>query len=370
MSSDSAASDVVQQRITEGLTRRRSRAAVRQLVRVTPWAAGVLVLFALAGRLFAWPPTVTWTAIGVVAVAAAGWFVWMRRPVRATDRSAASLDADASLGGELRSAFWFAAQHESSPWSAFHLERAATRLTLVQWADFYPPVRATRAWSITAVLVLVAALATVRVPVRHPVTAVAVTQVTPAVPPMPLEALLPPDVRKRLEDLLAQIEAGKIAAAAANAKLQELREMLSKIDPSIEPELAKLAARSADAPVAEGAKGNAQSLADRAAAAAKSDLPADLREQLKDLASRLANPRVGERADSSAERAATADAGQLSKASAGAEANQASLAQVAVQISREAASDPGNGQMMLAGAGSMGGDSSAGAGGNSGARSG
>ena len=368
MAIDFSARDVVRERVTEGLARRRGRRAVRELARIAPWVAAVALVAAVLARMLGWPIAATWIGLGAAAVGVGAWFVWRRRAPAATDLMASSLDADAGLGGELRSAFWFADQRDQpDPWAAFHLERAAERLTVLEWSDFYPPVRATRSWVITAVLVAVTAIVTVRLPVRH-TAAAGVKSATIDTADLPLEAMLPPDVRKRLEDLLKQIEQGKIAAAAANAKLEELRDLLSKIDPSIDPQLANLAKRADEAAKAEG-NGDPRSLADRAKAAAASDLPADMREQLKDLASKLANPRVGERQGESQNASASTDAGQLGKASQGAQASEASMAQAALQLSREAASDP-SGKMMLAGAGSMGGDSTAGAGGNKGAKTG
>jgi hypothetical protein len=368
MAMDPSARDVVRQRVTEGLARRRARRAVRELARIAPWAAAVVLVAAVLARVLGWPVAVAWGGLAVVALAIGAWFLWQRRAPTATDVIASSLDADASLGGELRSAFWFADQPEVDPWATFHLERAAARLGVLQWSDFYPPVRATRAWAMTAVLVALAAVVTVRLPARHTAAGTR-TAGTVDTADLPLEAMLPPDVRMRLEDLLRQIEAGKMAAAAANAKLKDLQDLLSKIDPSIDPKLAELAKRAQEAAAAEG-QGKPPSLADRAkAAAAKSDLPEDMREQLKELAERLGSPRTGERQGESENAAANADAGQLGKSSQGAQAADASMAQAALQLSREAASDP-KGQMMLAGAGSMGGDSRAGAGGNSGAKSG
>ncbi len=366
----SSARDVVRHQVAEGLGRRRARHAVAALARVAPWVAGATLALAVAGRLLAWPTSVSWMALAIAAMGLGGWFLWLRRLPAPTDVIAASLDRDAALGGELRSAFWFTDQQEHTSWAAFHVERAAERLAVVPWADFYPRVRATRSWAIAIGLALAAAVVTIRLPARQARVATgksAAAQVDPS--QVPLEALLPPDVRKRLEELMSQIEAGKIEAAAAAAKLEDLKDLLSKIDPSLEPALADLAKRSAQAAAAESGKADARSLAERAKAAAKSDMPADLRQQLEDMANRLANPRVGERQGNSNEAAASSDAGQLGKASAGAEASQANAAQAAMQLSREAASSS-NGQMMLAGAGSMGGGSQAGSGGNQGARTG
>jgi hypothetical protein len=370
MTSGLSAQDVVRQRVHEGLRQRRARKATRAVVEVAPWAAAAVTIVSLVVRLAHWPAWIAWTTIGVGAIGLVAWFLWLRRVPTPTDAMAASLDEGAGLGGELRSAFWFAQQREPAPWAAFHLDRAAERVTVLNWSDFYPAVRATRAWAVTGVFVVAAIALGIHIPPGHvaPRAGAAKAATGPA-DDVPLELLLPPDVRRKLEDLLAQIENGKIAAAAANAKLKELQDLLSKIDPSLDPALAKLAKQAAEASLAENKTADAKSLAERAKADAQAALPPDLKEQLEDLASRLANPRLGARQGESAERSASGDQGQLSKASNGANAQQANAAEAAMQLSREAASDPQSGQMMLAGAGQMGGDSSAGAGGNSGGKS-
>jgi hypothetical protein len=370
MTSGLSAQDVVRQRVRDGLGERRARRATRAVLRAAPWAASVAVTVALVVRVAGWPASITWTTLAVAGAGLVAWFLWLRRVPPPTDAMAATLDEGAGLGGELRSAFWFAEQREPGPWAAFHLERAAERVAVLDWSDFYPPVRATRAWVLTGVFVVAAIVLNVHIPARRaaPPAGAARSAAAPA-DEVPLELLLPPDVRKRLEDLLSQIEKGKIAAAVANAKLKELQDLLSKIDPSLDPALATLAKRAADAAVAENKTADPKSLAERARADAHSGLPQDLKEQLEDIASRLANPRLGARQGESAERSASGDQGQMAKASAGAASAQANAAEAAMQLSREAASSQG-GQMMLAGAGSMGGDSSSGAGGNSGAKSG
>ena len=370
MTSGLSAQDVVRQRVQEGLGQRRARRATRAVVGVAPFVAAAVAIVALVVRLAHWPASITWTTIAVGAIGLVAWFLWLRRVPTPTDAMAASLDEGAGLGGELRSAFWFAEQREPGPWAAFHLERAAERVTILNWSDFYPAVRATRAWAVTGIFVVAAIVLGTHIPPKHvaPLAGAAKTA-TGAADDVPLELLLPPDVRRKLEDLLAQIEKGKIAAAAANAKLKELQDLLSKIDPSLDPALAKLAKQAAEASLAEKNNSDAKSLAERAKTDAQAALPPDLKEQLEDLASRLASPRLGPKQGESAERSASGDQGQLSKASNGANAQQANAAEAAMQLSREAASDPQSGQMMLAGAGQQGGDSSAGAGGNSGGKS-
>ena len=73
---------------------------------------------------------------------------------RASDLDAATIDEDAGLAGELRSATWFAALPERDMWAECHVARAATRLRGISWLQLYPPVRARCAQLTTAALVL------------------------------------------------------------------------------------------------------------------------------------------------------------------------------------------------------------------------
>ena len=57
------------------------------------------------------------------------------------DRAAAAIDVDAGLGGELRSASWFASREERDDWADLHLERAAARLNGIDWASCIPVAR-------------------------------------------------------------------------------------------------------------------------------------------------------------------------------------------------------------------------------------
>ena len=72
---------------------------------------------------------------------------------RATDLDAATIDEDAGLAGELRSATWFAALPERDTWAECHVARAATRLRGISLPQLYPPVPARRAQLTTAALV-------------------------------------------------------------------------------------------------------------------------------------------------------------------------------------------------------------------------
>jgi hypothetical protein len=95
-------------------------------------------------------------------------------------------------------------------------------------------------------------------------------------------------------------------------------------------------------------------------------LPEDVRWALEDLAARLANSSA-ERETNPENQSASSESGEAGLGSEQAEAEQSSAAsEGGMQMMRQAASEGGDSQMMMAGAGAMGGDSAGGEGGNSG----
>src|SRR5438445_13851608 len=88
---------------------RRARVTTRRLWRAAPMGAAVCAGLAAGVRWAGWPILLPLGA-GAAAVLALGAYLMLARRERAiTDATAAGLDKAASLGGELRSASWFAA---------------------------------------------------------------------------------------------------------------------------------------------------------------------------------------------------------------------------------------------------------------------
>ena len=63
------------------------------------------------------------------------------------------IDNEVRLGGELRSAAWFASHGTDGSVGGFHLDRAATRLESIDFAEHYPPVRAPRVTIATGAMI-------------------------------------------------------------------------------------------------------------------------------------------------------------------------------------------------------------------------
>lgn len=343
----------------------RARDAARVVARVAPVAAVLVLVVALAARLIGWSPLVPVAALVVVAAALGLYFVVARRTRPTSDAIAARVDADASLAGELRSAHWFASRADADAWATFHVQRAAEHAGRIDWTSLYPPVRAARSWVVAAGCVVGAIALSVSLPARQP-SADAVIVDGVAIDP----EQLPAELRKKLEALMAAMDEGKASAAEATATLEKLKELMANIDPALQK---KLEAMLRDRPLGADAQTkrkdlDAEDLAERAEKGdGNAGLPEDVRWALEDLAARLANASA-DRKTAEGNPTASTETGEKGLGSQQAQAEQAA-AQASMQMVKEAAADPGASQMMMGG-GAMGGDSRAGAGGNSGAETG
>lgn len=353
---------------------RRSRASVSMVARYAPYAAGMGLALALAARWFGWSWAVpaTWLGASVVALVAALW--WGRRPLEVTDAAATDIDTRAGFGGELHSAHWFAAHDaphvagdaEPGQWASFHRAKAAARIAATNWSSLYPAVRATRQWMASGALVAVAVIAMMNGP-RSTAAILAEQGLTPAEAEMAALDMLPADIQKKIDELLAAIQSGELSADAARLKVDEIRDLLDKLNAAEEAKGKGEASKNAEAGGGEKPSDDegdrltkkAEELADNSAG-----LPEDVRWSIDDLASRLANSDASKR-ETNKENAAASETGE--KGTGSDDAAKAEMAQAAgMQMVREAASDASEGQMMNGGGGAMGGDSRPGAGGNQG----
>ena len=188
----------------------------RELWHVAPVISGGCLIVAAASRWAAWP--VAWP-LGVVGLAIGGLALFAyvgRRRQAVSDAVAAAIDIEGEFAGELRSASWFARREHRDEWADFHLDHAAARLSATDWARLYPPLRARRARAATLGMLVAAVALVVAVPARTRVGASGVVAVTGpveagAAKTMPMMQLIPPDLRKRLEELLAAAERGTMS---------------------------------------------------------------------------------------------------------------------------------------------------------------
>jgi hypothetical protein len=341
--------------------RRRSRDGLRQLARLAPIAAGLALVTAAVARLAGWPGRVSLAVLLALAAVLAVLLIVRRRSRETTDALAARIDSDAGLQGELRSAHWFEARDVRDDWAEFHLDRARQRLSAVSWGDLYPRDRAGRAWITTALLAAGAVALMITLPGRSGAAADATLAGELGI----AAAQLPPDLQKRLDELLAAVKAGEPGTAeASEATLKELQELLAKLDPELQKKLADLAQQLREQDKFKHAD-EGDSRAGDADPDSNAGMPEDVRWAAEDLAARLANADV-DRKTAEQNPAASSETGEKGAGSPQAEAANAKPNEGGMQMMREAASDPGASQLMMAAVGAMGGDSSSGPGGNQG----
>jgi hypothetical protein len=346
---------------------RRSRLATQALARLTPIAAAAAVVLALAARLAGWPMLVPILALAGSAVGLVIYSIYRRRTREISDPIALSIDSDANLGGELRSAHWFATNSGGDEWSAYHVEQAADRVGQVDWPSLYPPVRAMKSWAATAVLAVAAVALSVDIPGVGPKFQGAAAGPEGVAAKLAAEEI-PEELRKKIEEMLAAMSADQMTARELDSKMANLKELMDQLDPAMQKKLAELLKKQ---PLGEDAQTKRRDLdeEDKAERGEKSQagLPEDVRWGLEDLAARLASANL-DRKTAENNPSASSETGEMGKGSQQAEMQAGGQQQM--QLMREAAKDAGAAQMMSGGAGMMGGDSQAGAGGNSGQKTG
>jgi hypothetical protein len=355
----SAAGAAVRAALAAADRRRRAREASRLLWRAAPVIAGAALAVAVARR---WMPWGAWAPAAVLIAGVVGLAAYIFVATRArtlADRAASTIDVDADLGGELRSASWFASRNEQDDWADLHLERAAARLKGIDWAQLYPVVRAPRARFASVVMVAGALALTFGLPqrasARRPISTTASPEAkTP--PPGALQPdgiLLPPELMAQLQALLDAAQKGDTVTAERLASSEELRELLNKLaqDPELLAKLAK--ALAAADPLKGPTAKELKELAERARRAAETAaMSQDLREALEKMAEAAES-------DEALESAANEEEGQPMSSDGpqdgeSGQSSAASMQELSVQMARQADPGGGAGIMMMSNPGEKG----------------
>ena len=134
----SAAGEAVRAALSAAARQRRVREVSAVVWRVAPAIAAAAMALAIVRRWTLWSP---WLPVIVLVLGGAALSAYVLAAIRrhaVSDAVAAGVDEDAGLGGELRSAHWFAGRDRRDSWADFHLQRAAGRLETVRWSTLYP----------------------------------------------------------------------------------------------------------------------------------------------------------------------------------------------------------------------------------------
>jgi hypothetical protein len=256
---------------------------------VAPWLAALDLAVAALSRWLGWPIALPLIVVAATVLAIAAFVLASKRARPISDSTACRIDREAGLGGELRSASWFASAETRDDWADLHLERAASHLQTVDWPALYPFVRRPKAWTATAVLMLGALGLIITLPARASLHASGQTTYVPGVRKIavPDGEQLPADLAKQLEALLANLDAERMNAKELNAQAAELKSLLDRLGIFNDPEKLKDLEQSLAASAANPADETKKMLdmaknAERAANVAA--LPPDVRDALKNLA--------------------------------------------------------------------------------------
>jgi hypothetical protein len=210
------------------------RDASRAFWRAAPFVAAVCLGFAAATRWRGWSAILPLAALGVAALVLFARVLVARREHTVPDAVAAGIDETAGLGGELRSAHWFASRDTRDSWAEYHLARAARRLGDADWRALYPGVRAPRAKTVTAVLAICTIALAMFLPGRESIwpgtSANAATAHAIRVKEMADVQALLPEVQKELEALLAAAENGTAMPGGTPMTATELRSLINRLN--------------------------------------------------------------------------------------------------------------------------------------------
>ncbi|MGH9310301.1 MAG: hypothetical protein ACRD1U_13060 [Vicinamibacterales bacterium] len=330
--------------------RRRAREASRRLWRAAPAVASAILLVAALAWWAGWRAIVPLSAFGLGAAGLGIFAVVARRRHDVSDTAATAIDADASMGGELRSAAWFAARTPRDEWAEFHLHQAAERIARIDWEELYPTIRPRRAQLVTATIMAGALALALTIPERAGLgsNAALATSRAPGADRAPTGslAMLTPEMQRQLEALLAAAEGNDTSRTAALAGDAELQALLDKLGQLRDPETLEALARAmANQNAAErSAAEDMQALADRARRAAESaSLTPRMKEALDKLSDELQIAR-SEQAGENAGNEATAPGSEGDRA----DSNAASGAQdVTIQFAKQADAGGGAGVVMM-----------------------
>lgn len=272
---------------------RKARETSRLLWRIAPASAAVILLLSLAVRWRQASPLIPPTVLAVACVTWAAIALVRRRVDRVSDHTAAAIDTEVQLEGELRSAAWFATRGSTDPWAEFHLQHAAARLESIDFATHYPPIRAPRARIATGVMIVATLVLAFAFPQRpRAISAIPDTPLSASARKVPTIAVegVPPELPQDLEDLLTAIENERLAElrSGSAALLDTLNKLQSIKDPEALAALAR--ALASDRLQQLDDKTAMKDLAERAQRDATKTPSSDVRDALDQLAKNLSKP--------------------------------------------------------------------------------
>jgi hypothetical protein len=336
--------------------RRRGRDAMHRVWRAAPVLAATSLAIAAVRRWTGWPAMLP---VGILLTGAAALITYValsRRTRAISDAAASAIDSDAGLRGELRSASWFVARDTRDAWADFHLARAAERLKGIDWSELYPSVRATRARIATLVMVIAVIASSIMLPGRSNLAATTAAAATPGPEPLKLDVapdgtvMLPPELQKQLEALLAAAETGSLKNAEALMNSADLRDVLKQIAELKDPDLLAALARAMNGTDAQKpAITDMKALADRAKRAAEmSEMSREMRDALEGLAEELEQQAMSTKDNSDDSDGEMVSMKGPQKGESGQSKSGSGSEELSIQFAKDGSAGGGAGVMMMA----------------------
>jgi len=177
---------------------------------------------------------------GIWVLLFAAYVVWRGLRRGTLNQAAASIDKTAGLNDEIKTAFWFLNNPRQSEWVDLQIHRAASRAQALNLDKFFPRPVPRTSYIAAGLLLLFIGLNFVPLPFNHNWLAL---EAAPAFNLTPEEAailkqteallrkaekLKQSDLAEKLEDIVQQLQQGKIDAAQAAKMLDALQSLLEE----------------------------------------------------------------------------------------------------------------------------------------------
>lgn len=237
MSENSRANEAVLEAVRQGESRLRRHALVTELSRAAIAAAAVPALVAVARVLRPVPTAVVIASFVIPALALVAWGVFRIGRHAAAERTARRMDSDAALNDELVSAHWFASHGPDTVWTSAQIDRAAARVSDIDWNITQPAPRPKKAWAAAAVILgvtivlLFVPTGTIGGPARLSAEAAAEAKKKDAIEMLETridETEMSDADRMRAKEILESLTREGLTSEEAKALLAELEKLLGK----------------------------------------------------------------------------------------------------------------------------------------------
>lgn len=230
--------------IIKSLEKVERRIRTNRLFHELTFALALFLVFPLAFKgvdlITPFRATTITVVFAVWIVAFAAYLVWRLLQKETLRQVAAAIDSKAGLHDEIKTAYWFINNPRSSEWVDVQIQRAAQNAQRLDVDRLYPRAIPKTSYIAAAMVLLFVALNFIPLPWNHNWLTL---QAAPAYPLTDreqsilkqtkellakAEKMQQSELAQRLEDIMQQLQQGKIDAAQALQQLQQIQNMLDE----------------------------------------------------------------------------------------------------------------------------------------------